>query len=90
MFQKCFKINICGYLYIIPGNKAAGKQCFQLLVSKVVDSQQWRISPNNGSLDFTRCRRFDFKVTYYWSKSLETYTVYIRDIPLQNNIVNYY
>ena len=45
--------------------------CFQLLVSKMVDSQQWRISPNNGRLDFTRCRRFDFKVTYYCSNHLK-------------------
>ena len=45
--------------------KAAGKHNFQLLFSEVGDSQQWGISPNNDSLDFTRCRRFDFKVTYY-------------------------
>ena len=51
--------------------KAAGKHDFQLLVSKVVDSQQWRISPNNGSLDFTRFRRFDFQVTYYCSNHLK-------------------
>ena len=55
----------------IPGKKATGKQIFLLLVSKVVDSQQWRISPNNGGQFLTRCSRFDFKVTYYCSNDLK-------------------
>ena len=69
--KNCFKIKFVDLCIYIPGNKATGKQIFQLLVSEMVDSQQWRISPNNGRLDFTRCRRFDFKVTYYCSNHLK-------------------
>ena len=36
-------MDLCIY---IPGDKATGKQIFHLLVSEVVDSQQWRISPS--------------------------------------------
>ena len=69
--KNCFKIKFGDLCIYIPGDKATGKQIFQLLVSEVGDSQQWRISPNNGRLDFTKCRRFDFKVTYYCSNHLK-------------------
>ena len=38
-------MNIVHIYTLYGGNKAAGKQILQSLVSKVVDSQQWRISP---------------------------------------------
>ena len=71
--QNSFKMNIVNIYTLYWGNKAGGKQVFQLLASKVGDSQQWRISPNSF---LTRCRRFDFKVTYYCSNHLKCY-IYI-------------
>ena len=63
-FQNSYKMNIVDIYTLYWGNKAAGKQISQLLASEVGDSQQWRISPNNGRLDFTRCRRSNNWVTY--------------------------
>ena len=46
--QNSFTINIVDIYTLYGGYKATGKQNFQLLVSEVVDSQQWRISFSNG------------------------------------------
>ena len=50
-FQNSFKINIMDIYTPFEVNKAIGKHDFQLLVSEVVDSQQWRISPWQGVED---------------------------------------
>ena len=42
--QNSFKNNIMNIYTLFEVSKAGGKQNFQLLVSEVVDSQQWRIS----------------------------------------------
>ena len=52
--QNSFKNNIMDIYTPYEVNKAAGKQNFQFLVSKVVDSQQWRISPSNGGSVFDK------------------------------------
>ena len=79
-----FKMNIVDSYTLYGGSKAGSKQIFQLLVSEVVDSQQWRISPSNGRLDFTRCRRFNFKVTYYCSNHLKLHMSIYRSLYYEN------
>ena len=69
MFPKSvLKLLLWIYVYIIPGNKATGKGIFQLLVSEVVDSQQWRISPSKF---WQGVQDFNFKVAYYCSNHLK-------------------
>ena len=47
-------MNIVDIYTLFEVSKAAGKQNFQLLVSEVGDSQQWRISPSNGRTVFDK------------------------------------
>ena len=77
-------MNIVDIYTLYGGSKAGSKQIFQLLVSEVVDSQQWRISPSNGRLDFTRCRRFNFKVTYYCSNHLKLHMSIYKSLYYEN------
>ena len=42
--KNCFKVKFVDLYTLFEGNKAAGKQTFQFLISEVVDSEQWRIS----------------------------------------------
>ena len=62
--KNCLKIKFMDLYTLFEGDKAAGKQIFQLLVPEVVDSQQWRFSPSNGRSVLTRCRRLRILVTF--------------------------
>ena len=50
--KNCFKVKFVDLYTLFEGNKAAGKQTFQFLISEVVDSEQWRISFCKGVGDW--------------------------------------
>ena len=62
--KNCFTINIVDLYTLFEGDKAAGKQNFQFLISEVVDSQQRRISPSNGRSVLRGCRGSRILVTF--------------------------
>ena len=77
-------MNIVDIYTLYGGDKATGKQIFQLLVCEVVDSQQWRISPSNGKLVLTRCRKSRILVTFTGPNNLKLHTGIYKSLCYEN------